>query len=156
MIYNSCLVLIWVIIWLLLKRSSVNFLMTTCEWVKTLHTHTWSFLTRSRSLPLFIWVFVGQQPCPSHPISSSSFLFLFSFAQLSICLHNCISSELYLLSLLSNQYVDDRRTPAVRYRSRRVRQIYLCQGPGRAPRLLGTHCAVGNSTLMETGRFGFV
>lgn len=156
MIYNSCLVLIWVIIWLLLKRSSFKFLMTTCEWVKTLHTHTWSFLTRSRSLPLFIWVFVGQQPCPSHPISSSSFLFLFSFAQLSICLHNCISSELYLLSLLSNQYVDDRRTPAVRYRSRRVRQIYLCQGPGRAPRLLGTHCAVGNSTLMETGRFGFV
>lgn len=76
MIYNSCLVLIWVIIWLLLKISSFKFLMTTCEWVKTLHTHTWSFLTRSRSLPLFIWVFVGQQPCPSHPISSSSFLFL--------------------------------------------------------------------------------
>ncbi len=60
---------------------------------------------------------------PSHPISS----FFFLFAQLSICLHNCISSELYLLSLLSNQYEDDRRTPAVRYRSRGVRQICLCQ-----------------------------
>lgn len=76
-------------------------------------------------------------PVPSQPVS-----FAFLFAQPSICLHNCISSKFYLLSLLSNQYADDRRTPGMRYHSLGARQICLCQGPGSEPRLLGTRCAV--------------
>ncbi len=89
----------------------------------------WSSPTRARAgLPPAVYLSVCRPaalPIPS-PLPLSSFSFFF-FAQLSICLHNCISSELYLLSLLSNQYEDDRRTPAVRYRSRGVRQICLCQ-----------------------------